>query len=222
MASPPKRVITQDRLRSAVQNLLLETDWSEITVQHVSGCAGVSIGTFYNYYDSKDDALADVRQSLSLLIKKDLNSLLSTQTTVEARISMLLKYFINVLNTKPTWANYFYKADHFSERLEGGLVSILEPLVLESVLSQKGHVTDARMTALFIENGFFPLLKSCHHQHLSISDEQATQIVIVALSSLGLSGDTLFKAASMLCPVTPLAALPQSIYELENSQTGYV
>ena len=70
MASPPKRVITQDRLRSAVQNLLLETDWSEITVQHVSANAGVSIGTFYNYYDSKDEALADVRQSLSLVIKK--------------------------------------------------------------------------------------------------------------------------------------------------------
>ena len=140
MASPPKRVITQDRLRSAVQNLLLETDWSEITVQHVSANAGVSIGTFYNYYDSKDEALADVRQSLSLVIKKDLNSLISTQTSVEARISLLLKYFVNVLNTKPTWANYFYKADNFSERLEGGLASLLEPLVLESILSQKGHV----------------------------------------------------------------------------------
>lgn len=222
MASPPKRVITQDRLRSAVQNLLLETDWSEITVQHVSANAGVSIGTFYNYYDSKDEALADVRQSLSLVIKKDLNSLISTQTSVEARISLLLKYFVNVLNTKPTWANYFYKADNFSERLEGGLASLLEPLVLESILSQKGHVNDAKMTASFIENGFFPLLKSCHQQDSHLSEEQATQIVIVALSSLGLVGDTLFRAASLVCPVTPLAALPQSIYELENNQTGYV
>lgn len=222
MALPPKRVLTLDRLRSAVQSLLLETDWTEITVQDVSASAGVSIGTFYNYYDSKDDALADVRTCLSALIKKDLNSLLLTQSKVECRISLLLKYFVNILNAKPSWANYFYRADNFSERLDGGLVALLEPLVLEDRLSHKGRSYNAKITASFIENGLFPLLKQYHANEVSLPDNEASQIVLLALSSMGLSGDQLEQASNLVCPVTPLAALPQSIFELEKAQAGHV
>lgn len=222
MALPPKRVLTQDRLRSAVQNLLLETDWTEITVQDVSASAGVSIGTFYNYYDSKDEALADVRACLSALITKDLNSLLLTQSRVECRISLLLKYFVNILNAKPTWANYFYRADNFSERLDGGLVALLEPLVLEDMMSNNGRSNNARITASFIENGLFPLLKQYHANVAPLPDVEASQIVLLALSSMGLNGDQLEQASSLVCPVTPLAALPQSIFELEKAQAGHV
>ncbi|SBS31704.1 Bacterial regulatory proteins, tetR family [Marinomonas aquimarina] len=221
MALPPKRVLTQDRLRTAVQNLLLETDWTEITVQDVSSNAGVSIGTFYNYYDSKDEALADVRACLSALIKKDLNSLLVTQSQVECRISLLLKYFVNILNAKPSWANYFYRAESFSERLDGGLVALLEPLVLEGMLSNKGHSQNAKITAFFIENGFFPLLKQYHVNGTSVPEEDATQMVVLALLAMGLSGDRLAQASALVCPVTPIAALPQSIFELEKAQAGH-
>lgn len=221
MALPPKRLITQDRLRSSVQLLLLETDWRDITVQHVAERAGVSIGTFYNYYDSKDDALSDVRNCLSLLIKKDLNILLSTSVGVENRISLLLKYFVNILNAKPSWANYFYRADGFADRIEGGLASLLEPLILESALFQKSHFNDARIAALFIENGLFPLLKGYHGKGLAVPDEAATQIVVLALSSMGLKDEKLMSAAELVCPVTPLPSLPQSIFELEKTQAGY-
>ncbi|WP_425640989.1 TetR/AcrR family transcriptional regulator [Marinomonas gallaica] len=221
MALAPKRVLTQDRLRSAVQELLLETDWSEITVQHVAASAGVSIGTFYNYYDSKDDALADVRACLSLMIIKDINSLIFTQTSIECRISLLIKYFVNILNAKPEWANYFFKADGFSERLEGGLVSLLEPMVLEGSMSHRRH-NNPKLTASFIENGVFPLLKEYHASHKMLPEQEATQIVVLALSSMGISGDELLHAGNLVCPVTPLAPLPQSILELEKTQAGYV
>lgn len=222
MALAPKRVLTQDRLRSAVQELLLETDWSDITVQHVAACAGVSIGTFYNYYDSKDEALADVRACLSQMITKDINSLLLTQSAIECRISLLLKYFVNILNAKPTWANYFYKADAFSERLDGGLVSLLEPLVLEGLMSDSIRTFNPKITASFIENGVFPLLKAYHDSNSLLEEQEATQIVVLALSAMGISGDQLERAAQLVCPVTPLASLPQSILELEKTQAGYV
>lgn len=222
MALPPKRMITQDRLRSAVQELLLATDWSAITVQHVAERAGVSIGTFYNYYDCKDDALNDVRQCLSLMIKKDLNILLSTQADVAGRISLLLKYFINIVNAKPTWANYFYRAEGFSERIDGGVVALLEPLILEEAVRKQQPFYDAKMTASFIENGLFALLKHYHHNQETVPETDATHMSTLALSSIGVGGEVLAKAAKMLCPITPLAPLPQSIYELERTQAGYV
>lgn len=222
MTPPRKRLITHDRLRISVQNLLLETNWREITVQHVAEQAGVSIGTFYNYYDSKDDALRDVRTCLSEMIKKDVFVLLNTQSGVENRISILIKYFINVLNTKPTWANYFFRADAFSERLDGGLVALLEPLILESSLFQKSHFTDANIAARFVENGLFPLLKSYHQRSETVPAEEATQIVVLALSAMGLIGDSLNSASELVCPLTPLNPLPQSIFELEKAQAGYV
>lgn len=221
MTLPRKRLLTHDRLRTSVQNLLLETNWRDITVQHVAEQAGVSIGTFYNYYNSKDDALSDVRSCLSELIRKDVFILLNTQTGVENRISILIKYFINILNTKPSWANYFYRADCFSERLDGGLVAMLEPLILESALFQKSHFSDANIAARFVENGLFPLLQAYHKKGEDVPDEDATQIVILALSAMGLIGETLHSASRLVCPVTPLRPLPQSIFELEKAKAGY-
>lgn len=222
MVIPTKRIITLDRLRSSVQQLLLATDWREITVQHVAECAGVSIGTFYNYYDSKDDALADVRSCLSALIKKDLNVLLSTQDEVGNRISLLIKYFVNILNAKPTWASYFYRADSFADRVDGGLAAILEPLILEELMSNKGLLNNATLTAAFIENGLFPILKKYHSSQKQISEKDASHIVTLSLSSFGMSGSALIEAANLICPITPLAPLSQSIFELENTQAGYV
>lgn len=221
MTLPRKRQLTHDRLRTSVQSLLLKTDWREITVQHVAAQAGVSIGTFYNYYDSKDDALRDVRTCLTELIKKDVLLVLSTQTGVESRISMLIKYFINVLNSQSTWAHYFYRAESFSDRLDGGLASLLEPLILESALFQKSHFNDAKIAAQFVENGIYPLLKGYHENNETVPESEAIQIVILALSAMGLIGDSLNIASEVVCPMTPLAALPQSIYELENAQAGY-
>ncbi|RDL45926.1 hypothetical protein DN730_02430 [Marinomonas piezotolerans] len=221
MTLPKKRQLTHDRLRTSVQRLLLETDWTDITVQHVSSQAGVSIGTFYNYYDSKDDALRDVRTCLTELVKKDILLVLNTQAEVESRISILIKYFINILNSQSTWANYFYRAESFADRLDGGLVSLLEPLILESALFQKSHFKDAKIAAQFVENGIYPLLKNYHDKNQVVPESESVQIVILALSAMGLIGSSLDSAAKVVCPMTPLASLPQSIYELENTKAGY-
>ncbi|MBM6550021.1 TetR/AcrR family transcriptional regulator [Marinomonas ostreistagni] len=222
MALPPKRTLTQDRLRTAVQELLLVTDWSAITVQHVAERAGVSIGTFYNYYDSKDDALADVRQCLTEVIKKDINLLLATRMTTQDRISLLLKYFVNIANAKPAWANYFYRAEAFHERIDGGLCALLEPLIIEGATFAWPHHYDEQMVASFIENGLFPLLKLRHQNQIRIEDQEAAQMVQMALAAVGLTGQDLELAAKMPCPVTPLAELPFSIYQLQRANLGYV
>lgn len=222
MTLPPKRLMTQERLRTAVQELLLMTDWCAITVQHVAEQAGVSIGTFYNYYDSKDEALADVRQCLSSVVKNDLAVLLASQSAIECRVSLLLKYFVNIANAKPTWANYFYRSEAFNERLDGGLSAQLEPMVVELSMAQTIAQQDAEMVTSFIENGLFPLLKECHEQGRFIEEAKAAQMVQWSLAALGLTGDALNHAAHMPCPVTPLAELPLSIFELERVKLGYV
>ena len=89
------------------------------------------------------------------------------------------------------------------------------------MLSNKERSYNAKITASFIENGMFPLLKQYHANESSLPERDATQMVLLALSAMGLSGDRLQQAASLVCPVTPLAALPQSIFELEKAQAGH-
>src|SRR6478736_8144712 len=52
-----KRVETRHRIADAAVDLTLEHGLDGATVEAISAAAGVSPRTFFNYFDSKDDAL---------------------------------------------------------------------------------------------------------------------------------------------------------------------
>lgn len=56
-ATATKRTRTRDSLLAALQELLLESDASAISVPRVVARCGVAQGTFYNYFDSLSDAI---------------------------------------------------------------------------------------------------------------------------------------------------------------------
>lgn len=221
MKLPPKRLITHDRLRKAIQELILEMDWPAVTVQDVAQKASVSVGTFYNYYQSKDEALADIRACLTDLMRRDLGALLATQESVEKRIALLVKYFCNLINNKPSWASYFFKAERFSDRIDGGLSYWLVPLILEGRHFERMHFDSPEIAANYIENGLFPLLKRFHMEQTQVTELQSHQLSMITLASLGLHGESLEVAVQQVCPVTPLATLPVSIFELERQLLGF-
>ncbi|MGI9163065.1 MAG: TetR/AcrR family transcriptional regulator [Mycobacterium sp.] len=56
-ATVTKRARTRDSLLAALQELLLESDASAISVPQVVARCGVAQGTFYNYFDALPDAI---------------------------------------------------------------------------------------------------------------------------------------------------------------------
>jgi Bacterial regulatory proteins, tetR family. len=202
--------------------MVLGSKWQEITVQDIAKYADVSIGTFYNYYDSKDEALKDVRQCLSDLLFKDVSILVNTQSNAIEKLAILFKYFATLVESKPSWADYLFRGAAFEERLEGGLQSLIIPMLLEGSKEGLFRVDNVKLAAAFLEQGAFPILKKAYEESSALSDKDMSVIAKLILSTVGVSESRLDSASTQVCPVTPLAPLPISILSYEHQAAGYV
>lgn len=219
--SAKKRDVTLDKLRIATQEMILDKTWGDVSVQDISRHAKVSIGTFYNYFDSKDAALLDVRTVLSDVLIRDLDALLATQDDIHKRLTLFFKYFIYLVEAKPKWAAYLYGGECFDERLKGGIKKQLVPILVEGIAKQDFQVDDIDITSYFIESGLFSIIKNSYLVYHSITHEMACKITHTCLTCVGVNQYKLQDLLTMPCPFTPLSSLPISTLAMKMNDMHY-
>lgn len=222
MKSPSKRSHTLDKLRSATQEMILDREWSQVSVQDIAQHANVSIGTFYNYFDSKDTALMDVRKVLSDVLFRDLDLLLSTHEAVDKRLTLLVKYFINLTIAKPKWASYLYGGNSFKERLEGGIHNALSAILIEGVSKRVFKLNDIDITAEFIESGLFFIIRNRYLTQQPLDSRFMNEVANICLNSVGIQLNDIAQLSLLECPVTPLTPLPISTLAIEYDDIEFV
>src|SRR5262245_10871046 len=79
-----KKVETRRALQSAAGRLAAELGPDGVTVEAIAAAAGVSARTFFNYFPSKDDAIAGVTPAHSSELLADLVDRPAGETPLEA------------------------------------------------------------------------------------------------------------------------------------------
>ncbi|MBJ7554032.1 TetR/AcrR family transcriptional regulator [Marinomonas spartinae] len=222
MKSPSKRSQTLDKLRSAIQEMILDREWNQVSVQDIAQHANVSIGTFYNYFDSKDTALMDVRKVLSDVLFRDLDLLLTTHQEIDKRLTLLVKYFISLTINKPKWASYLYGGNSFCERLEGGIRKALKAILIEGVSKRVFRVNDIDITTEFIESGLFFIIRNRYLTKQSLDEDFMNEVANICLNSVGIQIENISELSLMSCPVTPLTPLPISTLAIAYDDMEFV
>lgn len=69
-----KREKTRERLLIAAQQLLLDGGVSSLTVNNLSASAGLALGTFYNYYRTREEVLEAICALVSSAYQRDLDA----------------------------------------------------------------------------------------------------------------------------------------------------
>jgi len=211
-----KRFNTLNNLRYSLQTQLLALPWDVISVQQISKEANVSVGTFYNYFCSKDEALTDLKAELTRVLKNDLLSLLGTYPSAIDKITITVKYFLALSHEGSTWSNYLYSGYSFSDRLLHGIQDILLILILEG--KEEGVITDVDVSyaVAFIESGVFLFSKSKTQR-----DNSDAKVVDLVLRMLSIPLEERNKVLNIACPVTPLMPLPIPILSTSDSENIY-
>ena len=216
-----KRDLTLDNLRIALQRLMLLSDWEDISVQHIAHEADVSIGTFYNYFDSKELALQDVRAILSDVIQRDLALLLKTQSDPSVQITYVIKYLYSLYDSQASWARYLYGGHQFSDRLDNGLSKILLPIIYAGLSEKSFTLSDITAGICFIESGIFAMIKTNSATPLSFA-QAAALAAEFTLKVLGVEEGKINTLVTLECPSTPIAELPISALSLKELGNEYV
>ena len=218
--STRKRDTTFDQLRMSVQKLLLQQRWEDISIQQIASDSQVSIGTFYNYYASKEEALIDVKEVLSRILVNDVKSLCRTFEAPYQKVALMIKYFFSILENHPDWAKYLFVGNAFSDRLDQGLESLLKPVIEAGIEQGQFHCQDIKTIICFIENGVFSLIKAHYEQELTYAEASKISTELT-LTLLGLDVSLKRQATQLQCPLTPIVSLPISILSRLDLEESY-
>ena len=99
--SSSKRQATRQLLLDAARDLVLESGHDRLSIEEITNQAKVSKGTFYNYFDTKQDVFMAVAESLKAHLAADLVTTTDPIKDPAMKVAITLKfYFYQSLDNK--------------------------------------------------------------------------------------------------------------------------
>lgn len=127
---------TKDRLFQAAVSLLAEEDFEDITIREIVRRAGVSIGTFYNYYASKMEVFYETYRVADHYFTGTVAPLL-TQPTAYERVLEFFRYYARysgeLTDIRMTKLLYNSSNPFFNRDPSQGMVGVLTRLLQEGL-----------------------------------------------------------------------------------------
>jgi AcrR family transcriptional regulator len=183
---------TRARIREAANELFLKHGFESTTVDAIVAAAGVSKGTFYLYFERKEDLLleygwkriARLREMLPVLLGRD-------------RFDVAMSEIVDTLVRGKTWDRHLTgraidEMGTSAERLEAAPYKLLKPLV--EVAQARGQIRDdipAEALAQFILRSLLGALRDWGLGSDDLSREQALDYALtLVLDALAKSNAT--------------------------------
>lgn len=139
-----KKQKTRDRLLSASRELFNEQGFDDTTVAQIAERAGVAKGTFFNYFDSKEEVICDLELLTSLEMA---DPILRTPGPVVPRMKALIIEVVNQLKYTKSLTQVIFAGMYSNEKVVRSqaeqfrhFYGTLAPLVEQA--QKQGEVTD--------------------------------------------------------------------------------
>ncbi|MBT4494786.1 MAG: TetR/AcrR family transcriptional regulator [Gammaproteobacteria bacterium] len=106
VVSSDKRQATRKALLSAAKELVFEKGHDRISVQEITSCARVATGTYYNYFDSKQDIFYAVADDMKDEMARALDDSRAIIKDPAMLVSVTLKYYFYQTIDNDDWREF--------------------------------------------------------------------------------------------------------------------
>ena len=104
--SSSKRQATRQLLLDAVRDLVLERSHDRISIEEMTDRAKVSKGTFYNYFDTKQDVVAAVAKGLKAQLAANLVTTTDPIKDPAMKVAITLKFYFYQTLDNQDWREF--------------------------------------------------------------------------------------------------------------------
>lgn len=211
-ACATKRDRTREALLIALQQLLLDADAGGLSVPQVVERAGVSQGTFYNYFDSLADAVDAVGVLLLLEHSRVLVDAVAGATDSAETISRSARQTLMLFAHRPDIGRLMFDSGLPVDRFLGGLRAHLRGDLQAAVACGAISVTDLPVTESLYAG---TILGACLDIHRGRLDEAAVPAITAQLLRIiGVSARRVERLASapqefIQCRALPLTTIAE-------------
>lgn len=102
----------RQRILEAALRLFADPGYFNTNVPDLAAAAGVSVGTIYHYFKSKDDVAAALFVEHIAAYRTGMLTVLQTQGSLEARIKALVRHVLGFIEQSPEVARFLFFARH--------------------------------------------------------------------------------------------------------------
>ena len=104
-----KRQATRKSLLTAARELVFEKGHNHISIQEITGQARLATGTFYNYFDTKQDIFLAVAKDMQEELTQQLDVTRSTIKDPAMLVSVTLKYYFYQVLDNEEWNEFVHR-----------------------------------------------------------------------------------------------------------------
>jgi len=101
-----KRTHTREALITAARELVFERSHERISIQDITGRAGVATGTFYNYFATKRDVFEAVGEAYRIQFAREIEETRSRLKDPAMMVAATLKYYFRQAQHNEAWRTF--------------------------------------------------------------------------------------------------------------------
>lgn len=144
-----KKARTRQMLVEAALRIYARKSAWELALNELAAEAGVSHGTIYNYFRTKEDVLEAVGIAVAEQLSEEILTLSAGITSGAERLSVAVRSFILRTAENPDWASALIKVVRYSEAMRSGLSTYLRA-DLQSGLRQDEFIYPSEKIAVTV------------------------------------------------------------------------
>ncbi|NES93824.1 MAG: TetR/AcrR family transcriptional regulator [Desertifilum sp. SIO1I2] len=182
-----KRERTRSHLIESAYRVFARKETDAVTIDDIIAEAGVARGTFYNYFQTREDVLRAVAASLSDAINQKIWAQYAAIADPAERMAIGLRQFLHQAMRDATWGWVIVRiglvAAPLSETIERGLMSDLEA----GIRLERFRVDSVQATVDLVLGTSLMAMRTILEEHSEPNyPEQITKLI---LQSLGVDND---------------------------------
>ena len=143
----PKNIHTKNLLMNAAEALMSEKGIGNFTVKEVCEKSNVSVGTFYNYFKSKDDLISDEYQHFEKFVLEEVCPVLNNEKEYDNLLIFAMKYAeycqssTSIQTSQQVLKSRLASRDPFYSSREKTFIQTLDEIFIRG--QQKGEFIDS-------------------------------------------------------------------------------
>lgn len=186
----------RDRTRSAILDsaisIFASKGYEAARISDITTHAELANGTFYNYYQTKDELLRDVTAGLVVEIASRINDEMENLTHGPTRVTFATARLLQVARREPEWLRVYFEGVFIVPELQSAAVQYLKQDLEMGV--EQGHFSiDVN---LMLINQVLSLVQVALLLDLDMTNETITQTCEAILRLLGLTPQKATKQVS--------------------------
>ena len=191
-----RRASTRAKLLETIAAVIAEKGPKPPSVEEIASAAGLSRGTFYNYFDSPEALVDALRLEFARVADKRLDEALSVTDDAAIQLALMARYFFEFAARSPVQAAAFLHVEEIEGSRRPFANEAFEAVIRHGVASGRFRKVDAR-AARALTFGAGRMVMRDMLQGVA-TPGQGKRVVTLALLALGLNE----AEAELICATT--------------------